>query len=173
MRIAEIRETSNQVYICSKGHELRAEQVYVAPSGRKRCRLCNRERAMLYRKKNRDKIYKQQKAWAERNPEMVESSRKRYYAKNKGKIIQRTVDKRFGGMREVVINRDKGKCIKCGMSRIEHKKIYGCDITINHKDGTGRNEKETNNNIDNMETLCLSCHGRKDSLRYWNNVRKD
>lgn len=74
---------------------------------------------------------------------------------------------RFGGTREEVIKRDHEKCCDCGMTRAEHKSLFGCDITVNHVDHNGRYSKYKNNNLDNLETLCLRCHGRKDvAVRY-------
>lgn len=72
---------------------------------------------------------------------------------------------RFGGNRELVIQRDNEMCVTCGMTRIEHKEKYNADITVDHIDGTGRNDLPTNNDMDNLQTLCLPCHGRKDTVR--------
>ena len=71
---------------------------------------------------------------------------------------------RYNGLRELIISRDKGKCITCGMTKQEHKEKWGKDLTINHKDGTGFYTPKLlkNNNMDNLETLCLSCHNKKD-----------
>ena len=74
---------------------------------------------------------------------------------------------RFGGIRETVIYRDGEKCVICKMTRIEHKKRWNLDISIDHIDGQGRNTKNPNNKPENLRTLCLSCHGRIDSLRGW------
>lgn len=71
----------------------------------------------------------------------------------------------FGGNRERVILRDGEKCVECGMTREEHKRKWGRDITVDHIDGNGRNVsvRKKNNNMDNLQTLCLSCHGSKDT----------
>lgn len=73
--------------------------------------------------------------------------------------------KRFGRKRETVIKRDKEKCVKCGMTRHEHLLKFGCDITIDHINGKGRNSKKQDNSIKNLQTLCLVCHGKKDIVR--------
>ncbi len=62
-----------------------------------------------------------------------------------------------GGQRQTVLQRDGYKCIECGMTDAEHKAKWGRPITIDHKD---RNKK--NNSPDNLRTMCLRCHGRKD-----------
>ena len=76
----------------------------------------------------------------------------------------------FGGNRETAIQRDGEKCVVCGMTRDEHKEKYGRDISVDHIDGFGRNKPsaEKNNNLDNLQTLCLSCHGKKDRPRRGN-----
>lgn len=73
----------------------------------------------------------------------------------------------FGENRELAIQRDGEKCVSCGMTREEHQAKYGRDITVDHIDGNGRNNSpETrNNDLSNLQTLCLPCHGRKDIAR--------
>lgn len=70
----------------------------------------------------------------------------------------------FGGLREATILRDDEKCVRCGMTRVEHRAEYGCDITVDHIDGNGayKPKNQKNNSLDNLQTLCLSCHGKKD-----------
>lgn len=71
----------------------------------------------------------------------------------------------FGGNREKAIIRDGSKCVKCGITREQHKNKYGRDISVDHIDGKGKNhpKKEKNNNLNNLQTLCLKCHGSKDA----------
>jgi hypothetical protein len=64
-----------------------------------------------------------------------------------------------GKMRGVILSRDGFRCVQCGMTDGEHKGKWGRPITIDHKD---KNRK--NNALENLQTLCLSCHGRKDLL---------
>lgn len=78
---------------------------------------------------------------------------------------------RFGGVREVVLKRDEYKCVACGMTRAEHVARWKRDITVDHIDGNGRYSPSQNNNLKNLQTLCLSCHGRKDTVRYQNSQR--
>ena len=66
---------------------------------------------------------------------------------------------RVGGVRKEILNRDGHKCVKCFMTDKEHFERFGRPITIDHKD---KNRK--NNNMSNLQTLCLSCHGKKDQL---------
>ena len=61
------------------------------------------------------------------------------------------------GLREAVLQRDDRKCVVCGMTEVEHKRIWGRSITIDHKDKNRRN-----NTMENLQTLCLRCHTHKD-----------
>jgi len=72
---------------------------------------------------------------------------------------------RFGGNREAALKRDGYKCVKCGITREEHKKKFNKDITIDHIDGrgVGKKAKDKNNSLDNLQTLCSRCHGMKDT----------
>lgn len=81
------------------------------------------------------------------------------------KSIESMHKKRFGGLREAVIQRDEQKCVECDMTRQEHKNRWGRDLTVNHIDGNGRYSLEQNNDDSNLETLCLVCHSRKDIQR--------
>lgn len=77
---------------------------------------------------------------------------------------------RFNGLREYILKRDNYTCIACGMPQEEHIKKWGKGLTINHKDGNGRNSKTPNNNPSNLETLCLRCHGLIDCMNdRWKN----
>ena len=64
-----------------------------------------------------------------------------------------------GGLRLNVLERDGRSCVQCGMSDAQHKAKWNRPITVDHKD---KNKK--NNTMRNLQTLCLSCHGRKDLL---------
>lgn len=92
-----------------------------------------------------------------------------YYHENSGvakKRVSRYQNlKRFNGLRDRVIMRDQERCLHCGMDRRTHYKRWSKDLTIDHIDGNGRNSEMPNNELNNLATLCLSCHGRKDTLR--------
>ena len=68
-----------------------------------------------------------------------------------------TSNERCGGIRQAVLERDGYACVKCGMTDADHKAEWGRPITIDHKD---KNRKH--NTMENLQTLCLSCHGAKD-----------
>lgn len=79
---------------------------------------------------------------------------------NRMEYVHRT---RFGENREKAIVRDKEMCVKCGMTRKEHREKWDRDITVDHKDKTGINCKIKNNKLSNLQTLCLMCHTKKDN----------
>jgi hypothetical protein len=74
--------------------------------------------------------------------------------------------KLFGGNREAAILRDGEKCVKCGMTREEHRERFNRDITVDHIDGRGCNVPVhmKNNELSNLQTLCMPCHTRKDTV---------
>lgn len=90
-----------------------------------------------------------------------------YNKKRPGKSTSGMHKLRFGGLRKLILERDNYTCVDCGMSNEEHKEKWNREITINHIDGEGRYSLIPNNKPSNLETLCLKCHGRKDSLKYW------
>lgn len=119
--------------------------------------------------KNREKSRAYKTKYA--NSETGKKKKKESYLRNcetiKARTKKRQQQERFGGNREKAIQRDSQRCVNCGMTREEHKQKYGKDITVDHIDGTGRNELISNHHIDNLQTLCLKCHGSKDSIRGW------
>jgi len=79
---------------------------------------------------------------------------------------------KFGGNRKKALERDRYMCLSCGMTREEHKKKWNRDITVDHIDGKGINSKDKNNKLSNLQTLCLSCHGKKDSVNIKHNPKR-
>ena len=132
---------------CKHGHDLTGDNIYVNPSGFSECRICRRAAARRYR------------ATFDKYPERAEID-KLYKSEH-------WFGHTFGGNRELAIKRDGGKCVSCGMTREEHKLKYKKDITVDHIDGKGANTPShlKNNSLDNLQTMCLSCHGRKDRVR--------
>lgn len=65
---------------------------------------------------------------------------------------------RFEGNRKLALERDGFKCVHCGMTDEQHREKWGRPITVDHID-----VNEKNNALENLQTLCLSCHGIKDN----------
>lgn len=66
-----------------------------------------------------------------------------------------------GKIRLQVLERDNFACVDCGMTDEQHKAKWGRPITVDHI-----NKDRKQNNLDNLKTLCLACHGRKDQSRF-------
>lgn len=66
---------------------------------------------------------------------------------------------RFDGNREAALLRDNYSCVKCSMTDAQHRSKWDRPITVDHKD-----KNQNNNALENLQTLCLTCHGRKDLL---------
>jgi len=117
----------------------------------------NKDKIAQWRKENKDKIAQ----WRKENKDKIAQWRE----ENKYKCRECMEEKRFGGNRKKVLLRDNFECVICGISNEEHKKKFNRNITIDHIDGNGRNSKKPNNDMGNLRTLCLSCHGSIDGKR--------
>lgn len=87
--------------------------------------------------------------------------------KSKGKYsYEKSAENRdnrnFGGLRKKTLQRDNYSCVECGLNNEEHQKKWKRSITVDHIDGFGRYSKIKHNSMENLQTLCLSCHGKKD-----------
>lgn len=69
---------------------------------------------------------------------------------------------RFGGLVIEVYKRDNFSCVGCGMTMQQHLDKYRRRLTINHINGLGHNSERADNRVENLETVCLSCHGKRD-----------
>jgi len=71
----------------------------------------------------------------------------------------------WGQKREQRLEMDDYECVDCGISVEEHIEKYGCSLHIHHiqprsdfTDSTGDVDWNRANKIDNLITLCASCH---------------
>jgi len=96
------------------------------------------------------------KKWRAKNPLLEKESRQRWRKKNPLRAKEfwkkQRDNKRFGGNRLKVLERDNYTCQMCGKT---HHEII---LNVHHTDGTGRGKKVHNNNISNLVTLCCGCH---------------
>ena len=102
------------------------------------CRKC-------YDKKHRDRILKTHREWDKRNPH---------------KKKQSSNDFLFSGNKDLVLERDNWMCQECGMSQEKSIVVFNRGLSIHHIDENGLNvsKKNKNNDIDNLITVCTSCH---------------
>lgn len=97
--------------------------------------------------------------------EYRKKNRARLRIQNLKNSLRRWDEIEFGGNRLKVLERDNWQCRNCGMTNEQHIIIFGRGITVDHIDGNGRYSKIKNNNLQNLQTLCLRCHGKKDRNR--------
>lgn len=95
-------------------------------------------RVTVYRRDNREKINQWKRESNQRNK-----------AHKNAHDSELHNQKRFGGLKYIVLERDKNKCVDCGEENLKQ-------IIIHHKDFT-----KDNNIMENLETLCRSCHIKK------------
>jgi 5-methylcytosine-specific restriction endonuclease McrA len=51
------------------------------------------------------------------------------------------------------------------MNQEQHLVIFGVGLSVDHKDGNGVYSQKKNHDLNNLQTLCIRCHGKKDGLR--------
>jgi 5-methylcytosine-specific restriction endonuclease McrA len=104
--------------------------------------LCSSCYAKTYKKdpKIKARIEAQKAAWYRRHHEANLLKQKLYREQ-----------RHFAGHRATVLERDGQRCVECGET---------VDLVVHHKDGSGRGKDENNNNINNLVTLCRSCHAK-------------
>ncbi len=120
----------------------------------KKCSICKQDKDMDQFKTYMNRGYKLTRTFCR------DCGKKRTYADDNRRL--------FSQNRELALDRDGYACFKCGMTREEHKRRFNKDITVDHIDGTGANTPRhlKNNELSNLQTLCLICHGRKDNRFY-------
>ena len=136
------------------------------------CVSCNREYHRQYQKSHREYFAKQQKKWRKKNPEKRKkilgrwllNRKSEYYNTLEYREYKRRIDreytfkKRFGGLRDFILQRDNGTCSLCGMTREEHREKYGKDICVDHIDGNNIYSEKPNNSPENLRVLCFVCN---------------
>lgn len=87
---------------------------------------------------------------------------KRYRLKHKLKLkLKREKDRdrlRYDGKRKEILEKYGNQCSVCGFTNEESLKKYKKGLSIHHKDGHGRTSGINNNELNNLELLCLGCH---------------
>lgn len=112
-----------------------------------------------YYQKNKEKILKRCKKYRLENIEKYRARKREYYHKNRDILLPKYLLKgeiiRYGRPRKEIIELLGTKCFKC------KKECIGRDLHIDHIDGHGPKSQNPNNNIDNFQILCHSCHVKK------------
>jgi len=72
--------------ICQRGHELKPENTYVSPNGKRACRTCRQAYDREYRQRNLEKSKASDRAYYQRNLEKRKASAREYRQRNPEKI---------------------------------------------------------------------------------------
>ena len=134
---------------------------------KKRNALCEKRR----RERKKDEINAKRREEYHNNPARKkmcnEASRKSYEKYMNDPKLKKELNERarihqsnyrertkFGGNGAKALERDNNKCVKCGSVEM---------LAVHHIDGNGSNLKDElqNNSLDNLVTLCFSCHARE------------
>lgn len=101
---------------------------------------CNQCYLRLYRNSpdNRERIKLMKNKWRQENYEYCLQNQKR-----------NRESKHFNDQRDPALQRDQNLCVKCNTS---------LSLVVHHLDGKGRGASSPNNDIQNLMTLCRSCH---------------
>ncbi len=68
--------------VCKRGHELKPENIYVRPNGRRACRTCRQASDRAYHQRNPEKIKASKREHYRRNLEKIKASKREYYRRN-------------------------------------------------------------------------------------------
>ena len=120
-----------------------------------------------YQKKNREKIREYYRKWRKKNTKKTRGYSHTYYRKKHPIVKRFEVAENGEGWiqkRKEALERDNYTCQVCGGKATE----------VHHIDGTGSNrpEKERNNNLDNLLSVCHKCHIQLDLKRFENGFNK-
>lgn len=68
----------------------------------------------------------------------------------------------FQELRQKALERDNHECQRCGISAEEHRQDVGIGLSVHHIQDVDEFETpEDADTLDNLETLCSSCHGKE------------
>lgn len=108
---------------------------------------------------NSERHKQQSKEWRENNPERAKELDRRKRERNKELYRQIDIknhdETRFGGNRQKALERDGYKCVLCGATE---------NLAVHHKDDSGQTDNP-NHELDNLITVCNSCHTKQHNPR--------
>ena len=130
----------------------------------------NKERRREYNQnyylENKDSLNKQNIENYYKNREKRRAEQKIYRAKNREIINARLswlqADREFDGNKPKVLVRDEYQCTICGEDE---------NLLVHHIDLKGKdyNKPDKDNSLNNLTTLCKSCHARYHTKHRWDN----
>ncbi len=72
--------------VCQRGHELKPENTYVRPNGKRTCKTCKQASARAYRQRNPEKLKAYKREYYQRNLEKLKASAHEYRQRNLEKL---------------------------------------------------------------------------------------
>ena len=72
--------------VCKRGHELKPENTYVRPNGRRRCKTCKQASDREYRQRKTEQIKAYDREYRRRHPEKRKAYQRKYHQRNLEKI---------------------------------------------------------------------------------------
>ncbi|MCZ2337801.1 MAG: HNH endonuclease [Chitinophagales bacterium] len=118
-----------------------------------KCRECNKKASQIIQRGKYAGLCidcKRKKYYADNREKELANNRKNYHTRNG---LVRMKERWFGGNYIKVLTRDNFQCQICGSTK---------KLNVHHKDRTGIKNvgsyKLSNNSMDNLITLCASCH---------------
>lgn len=132
----------------------------------------------IWRANNKERVKFLKNKWNEQNPDKLFIMRKKWRDSERGKRLKikwyldnpdKTTNMRrkdyylrnFKGNHNIVFFRDNFMCCMCQMNIYTHIMAFNKSLTIHHVD-----HNRSNNNPQNLRTLCLRCHGSIDGQRH-------
>jgi len=109
----------------------------------------------------------QDRLWKKNHLEIINIGREKWRKKTGKNANYYFLRGAFSGNREKVIIRDGEKCVQCGFTRAQSKAEFGFDLAVDHIEGLGRWDSlgGRRNNVENLQTLCCRCHGKKTAMQ--------
>lgn len=108
-----------------------------------------------YYKKNRTKILKNKIKYSKTHKEFISKRLKDWQKSERGQEWRQQYNDitLFGGNRIKALERDNYTCQECKKTKNE------TELHVHHIDWSGKSE-DADNNLNNLITLCISCHAR-------------
>ena len=75
--------------VCQRGHELKPENTYVRPNGKRRCKTCKQASARTYYQRNLEKLTVYKREYYQRNPEKRRAYARAYYKQHRQERLEK------------------------------------------------------------------------------------
>ncbi len=73
--------------VCKRGHELKPENTYVSPNGKRRCKTCQQAYKREHRQRNLEKRKAYDREYYQRNREKIKAYKREYYVQHRAERL--------------------------------------------------------------------------------------